>query len=133
MTALIAVLVFLAVPFVAVSTLLALVEHLQNKRDAARDQQIMLTDAIHWELGAVAAPVVTRRRGGWRVSMAVPLDRPADVAALLRVTRGHFAANGNGTGPLEIVLTPARSAASPCAAVKNLAPARGTTNTSLAA
>jgi hypothetical protein len=49
------------------------------------------------------------------------------------VIRGHFAANGNGTGPLEIVLTPARSAVSPCAAVKSLAPARGTTNTPLAA
>lgn len=133
MTALIAALVMLAFPFFAVRALLSIAEHVQNRRDAERDRQIMLTDAIHWELGAVAAPVVTRRRGGWRVSMAVPLDRPADVAALLRVTQSHFAANDSGRGPLEIVLTPARSTASPCAAVKSLAPARGTTNTPLAA
>ncbi len=67
----------------------------------------MLTDAIHWELGAVAAPVVSRRPGGgWRVSMAVPIDRPAVVAALLRVTERHFAAE-KAAERLEIVLRPA--------------------------
>lgn len=132
MTVMIAVLVMLVFPFVAVRAVLALVERLQDRRDSQRDQQIMLTDAIHWELGAVAAPVVTRRRGGWRVSMAVPLERPAEVAALLQVTQSHFNANDQGPEQLEIVLTPTRSAASPCA-VKSLMPARGTTNTPLAA
>jgi len=132
MTVIIAVLVMLAVPFAAVSALLAIVERLQDRRDSQRDRQITLTDAIHWELGAAAAPVVSRRRGGWRVSMAVPLDRPAEVAALLRVTQSHFAASDKGSGPLEILLTPTRPAASP-SAVKSLAPARGTTNRPLAA
>ena len=132
MTALMAALVLVAIPFVGVGALLKVAERLQNRRDAERDRQIMLTDAIHWELGAVAAPVVSRRRGGWRVSMAVPFDRPAEVAALLRVTQSHFSANENGTEALEIVLAPTRSAVSP-RAVKSLPPARDTTNTPLAA
>jgi hypothetical protein len=133
MTALVAALLMVAIPFVAVNALLVLVERLQNRRDSERDRQIMLTDAIHWELGAAAAPVVSRRRGGgWRVFMAVSLDRPAEVAALLRVTQRHFSADGDGTESLEIVLTPTRSVVSACA-VKNLAPARSATNTQLAA
>jgi hypothetical protein len=133
MTALVAALVMVAVPFVAVSALLALAERLQNRRDSERDRQIMLTDAIHFELGAAAAPVVSRRlSGGWRVFMAVPLDRPAEVAAILRVTQLHFSADEEGTESLEIVLTPTRSVGAPCA-VQSLAPARGATNTPLAA
>jgi len=106
MTALIAILVIAVIPFVAVSALLKLVEQLQDRRDLQRDRQIMLTDAIHWELGAVAAPVVSRRPGGgWRVSMAVPIDRPAVVATLLRLTARHFAAE-KAAERLEIVLRP---------------------------
>ena len=106
MTTLVAVLVIVAIPFLAVSALLKFVERRQDRRDLQRDQQIMLTDAIHWELGAVAAPVVSRRPGGgWRVSMAVPLDRPAVVATLLRVTAHHFAAE-KAAERLEIVLRP---------------------------
>jgi len=107
MTALVAIFLIAAIPFLVVSALLRLVERLQDRRDLQRDQQIMLTDAIHWELGAVAAPVVSRRPGGgWRVSMAVPIDRPAVVAALLRVTERHFAAE-KAAERLEIVLRPA--------------------------
>jgi hypothetical protein len=106
MTTLIAIFVIVAIPFVAVSALLRFVERRQDRRDLQRDQQIMLTDAIHWELGAVAAPVVRRRPGGgWRVSMAVPIDRPAVVASLLRVTARHFAAE-KAAERLEIVLRP---------------------------
>ena len=107
MTALVAILLIAAIPFVVVSALLRLVERRQDRRDLQRDQQIMLTDAIHWELGAVAAPVVSRRRGGgWRVSMTVPIDQPAVVSALLRVTERHFAAE-KAVERLEIVLRPA--------------------------
>ena len=132
MTTLIAALVMIAIPFVAVSVVLTVVERLQNHRDSEHDRQIMLTDAIHWELGPVAAPVVSRSRGGWRVLMAVPFDRPTEVAALLRVTQRHFSETENGSEPLEIVLTPNRLVAS-ARPVKSLAPARGTTNTPLAA
>jgi hypothetical protein len=107
MTALVAILLIAAIPFAVVSGLLRLVERLQDRRDLQRDQQIMLTDAIHWELGAVAAPVVSRRPGGgWRVSMTVPIDRPEVVAALVRVTERHFAAE-KAAERLEIVLRPA--------------------------
>ena len=113
MTTLVAVFVIAAIPFLVVSALLKLAERLQDRRDLQRDQQIMLTDAIHWELGAVAAPVVSRRRdGGWRVSMAVPIDRPAVVAALLRVTARHFAVE-KAAERLEIVLRPDTSSVRP--------------------
>jgi len=106
MTALVAVLLIAAIPFAVVSALLRLVERRQDRRDLQRDQQIMLTDAIHWELGAAAAPVVSRRPGGgWRVSMTVPIDRPEVVAALVRVTERHFATE-NAAERLEIVLRP---------------------------
>jgi hypothetical protein len=106
MTALVAMFALAAIPFAVVSALLRLAERLQDRRDFQRYQQIRLTDAIHWELGAVAAPVVSRRPGGgWRVSMAVPIERPAEVAALLRVTARHFATE-QAAERLEIVLRP---------------------------
>ena len=106
MTVLLAALVIVAIPFLAVSALLKLSERLQDRRDFERDRQIELTDAIHWELGAVAAPVVRRRRGGgWRVSMAIPLDRSGEVAALVGLVQKHFGA-GPAAERLEIVLTP---------------------------
>ena len=106
MTALLTALVVLAIPFLAVSALLVLAERREDRRQLARDRQIALTDAIHWELGAVVAPTVTRRPGGgWRVSIAVPLERPAVVADILRVTACHFAAEKTAER-LEIMLTP---------------------------
>ncbi|HYB43692.1 MAG TPA: hypothetical protein VEL75_18080 [Candidatus Methylomirabilis sp.] len=93
----------------AVGALLALVERREDRRQAARDRQIALTDAIHWDLGAIAAPTVTRRfRGVWRVSVAVPLEKPAVVAAILGVTARHFAVE-RAAERLEIVLTPSAS------------------------
>jgi len=107
MTILLVALVIVAIPFLAVSGLLKLSEHYQDRRERERDRQIELTDAIHWELGAIAAPVVRQRfGGGWRVSMAIPLDRSAEVAALVSLTAKHFKAVP-ATERLEIVLTPA--------------------------
>jgi hypothetical protein len=113
MTALLAALVVLAIPFLVVTALLKLTERREDHRQLARDRQIALTDAIHWTLGAVAAPTVTRRLGGgWRVSIAVPLERPAVVAAILRVTACHFAVEETAER-LEIVLTPTSSLSRP--------------------
>ena len=76
MTILLTALVVLAIPCLAVSALLKFVERREDRRQLTRDRQIALVDAIHFELGAAAAPTVTRRRGGvWRVSMTVPLER----------------------------------------------------------
>jgi hypothetical protein len=106
MTVLLAAFVIVAIPFLAVSALLKLSERVQDRRDLERDRQIQLTDAIHWELGAIAAPVVRRRRGGgWRVSMAIPLDKSGEVAALVSLVQKHFGA-GPAAERLEIVLTP---------------------------
>jgi hypothetical protein len=44
-------------PFAAVVGLLWLARMIREKRDADGARQIILTDAIHRELGAVAAPV----------------------------------------------------------------------------
>jgi hypothetical protein len=94
-------------PFLVVIALLRLADSVSARRDARHTRQIALTDAIHRELGAVAAPVVSRRPGGgWLVSMAVPLDRPGTTAAIVRITERMFARDG-GVDPLRILLTPA--------------------------
>lgn len=109
MTALVAMVAIAAIPFAVVSALLRLAERLEDRRELTLHRQIELTDAIHWELGAVAAPVVRRRLSGdWLVSMKVPLDRPALVASILQVTERYFAASP-AAERFEIILTPDRS------------------------
>jgi len=107
-----------ASPLGVIVGLLRLTEGIARRREASFARQIALTDAIHRELGAAAAPTVRRQlRGGWLVSMMVPLDRPRTVAALVRITERTFAsAAGPAAKRLRIVLTP--QAPSP-------APARG--------
>jgi len=95
-------------PFAAIIGLLRLAEHVSRRRELSRERQVLLTDAIHRELGAAAAPDVRQGRGGeWLVTMRVPLDRPGTVAALLGITQRTFAArDGAGTPRLRISLTP---------------------------
>ena len=113
MSVLLAALATIAIPFLAVSALLRFSERLQDRQEMARERQIELTDAIHWELGAVAAPVVRHRLfGGWRVSMAIPLDRVGEVGAVVRLTAKLFR---SAAEPLEIVLRPAARSAQPVA------------------
>jgi hypothetical protein len=95
-------------PAAVVLALLMLARRVERGRAEAITRQIQLTDAIHRELGAVVAPFVTRgRRGRWRVSIAVPLERPALVGAVLGVVRGAF------PGRFDLVLTPRESPARP--------------------
>jgi hypothetical protein len=132
MTALLAALVIVAIPFLAVSALLKLSEHLQDRRELERDRQIELTDAIHWELGAIAAHVVRRQLGGgWRVSMAIPMDRATEVAALVHLTAKHFSGD-TAAANFEIVLRPATWNVRPLGAQPQ-APRQVTTNRPLAA
>ena len=94
-------------PFLVVIALLRVADVVSARREASLARQIALTNAIHRELGAVAAPVVSRRPGGgWLVSMAVPLDRPGTTAAIVRITERMFART-DGVDPLRILLTPA--------------------------
>jgi len=108
MQTLLQVVMVVLVPAAAVLALVTLARRVERARAEAVTRQIQLTDAIHRELGAVVAPFVTRgRRGRWRVSMAVPLDRPALVGAVLDVVRGAF------PGRFDLVLTPRESPARP--------------------
>lgn len=96
----------LALPFAVIGGLLSLTSRARERRERGIDRQIALTDAIHRELGAAAAPEVTLGpRGGWIVRMAVPLHHPALVASLARITHDLFARlDRPGTASLELVL-----------------------------
>jgi hypothetical protein len=80
------------VPFLAIAGLLALSEHLRRREEVRVNRQIAVTDALHRELGAVAAPEVRRDwLGGWTVSVAVPFDQEDTVAAVARIVHDFFA------------------------------------------
>jgi hypothetical protein len=101
LTALAAVAVGLA-PFAAVLALLALSARWQRRRREGTARQVAITEAIHRELGAVAAPVVVKRPWGpWRVLIPVPFDRPALVARILAVTHRTLPPS---PAPVQIVL-----------------------------
>lgn len=90
-------------PFAIVLVLLAWSERRERRRRAVHGRQIALTDCIHERLGAVAAPVVRRRRGVWYVALAVPFDRPAVIEAIVAIVLETFAAHERRS--LHIVLT----------------------------
>jgi hypothetical protein len=96
------------IPFVAVAGLLWLARTLRARREAAIVRQIALTDAIHRELGAAAAPEVRRSwTRGWIVSVALPLHREGLVGAVGRITHDVFARlDGSGGSRLRLVLIP---------------------------
>ena len=95
-----------AVPVVGIIGLLWLSERLRARREVGRRLQISVTDAVHGALGAVAAPVVTRRPGGgWRIQMRVPPGRSDLAAELVRVTEEVLERAAPASGrPYEIVL-----------------------------
>jgi hypothetical protein len=100
---------FALLPFAAMIALLRVIDVVARRREVRVARQIALTDAIHAELGAVAAPVVRRRfGGGWLVRMAAPLERPGTTAALVRIAERQFAFDA-GTRRLRIVLAPAEA------------------------
>ena len=69
-------------------------------------RQIELTDAIHAEHGAAAAPFVTKVAfGPWRVRYAMP-SGAAPIDRLVAITRRVLARRG--AADVEIVFTPSR-------------------------
>jgi hypothetical protein len=89
-------------PVLAVLALLALARAAERARDARRERQVVITDAIHRELGAVVAPVVEAGvLGPWRLRIAVPLDRPALVGRVVAIARDALPDHGRG---VQIVL-----------------------------
>lgn len=96
-------------PLLTVFAVLLFAEWRDKRRNASHAWQIELTDAIHRELGAAAAPVVEAGSGGeWLVKLTVPLDRPALITSLLAITDRVFASRTERDEPrFRIVLTPA--------------------------
>src|ERR1700730_10201607 len=79
------------IPFLAIWGLLRFVRAVERRRDARVARQIMLTDPIHRELGAVAAPNVRRTWSGeWVVSMRLALAREGTVGTLHRINHRPF-------------------------------------------
>jgi hypothetical protein len=92
-------------PFALVTCVAWLVQRLHDVRALRVQRQIVVTDAIHRELGAVVAPVVRKRPWGpWRLELAMPLDRPDVIEAVLRTARRALEPITGGS--FEIVLLP---------------------------
>jgi hypothetical protein len=97
-------LLFWLSPLLAVGALLALAGWRDRRALAATAHQTRLTDALADEIGVVVAPVVERRLGTWRVTVAVPLERPLVVARILWVL--HRTLGRIGCERYEIILSP---------------------------
>jgi hypothetical protein len=91
MQLLVGVLIF-AVLLALLAAPMVLVDRRRHRRHAEIVRQIALTDALHARLGAVVAPVVRRRRRAWQIAVAVPVERPAVVAAVLATVDEVFGA-----------------------------------------
>jgi len=96
------------IPFLAIWGLLRFVGAVERRRDARVARQIALTDAIHRELGAVAAPNVRRTWSGeWVVSMRLALAREGTVGTITRITNDFFRRLDRQDPPrLRVVLLP---------------------------
>jgi hypothetical protein len=96
------------IPFVAVWGLLAVARALERRRQARVFRQIVLTDAIHRELGAAAAPDVHRAWSGeWVVSVRVTLSREDTVGSIARIANDVFRRLDRQEPPrLRVVLIP---------------------------
>jgi hypothetical protein len=102
-------------PVLVVAGMLGLAEWRDRRRAATLTRQVVLTDAITDELGAVVAPVVSHPLGRpWRVAMRVPMDRPAVSASALAIADATM--RRLGAGRYELVLTPTRGGAHPAPA-----------------
>jgi hypothetical protein len=115
----------LAVPILPVAALLVWAAGRDRRRAAVVARQIELTDAISAELGAVVAPVLRRGpRGGWRVDMVVPPDRPALVGRVLEIA--HRVLPERYEMRLVPRAEPVSSRPAPARATLRRGPARGT-------
>jgi hypothetical protein len=96
------------IPFLAVWGLLRIAGAMERRRQGCVSRQIALTDAIHRELGAAAAPQVRRTwRGEWVVSMRLALSRENTVGTIARITGDLFRRlDGRGAPRLRLVLLP---------------------------
>ena len=97
--------VFLAPAALLVGVMLA-VEARQRSRADLAARQIMLTDAVHAELGAIVSPVVEKRAfQPWRVVFALPEGRVREMARLMAITDRVLGARLTPSDELHIVFT----------------------------
>ena len=96
------------IPFLAVWALLRIAGAVERRRQGCVSRQIALTDAIHRELGAAAAPHVRRTWSGeWVVSMRLALSRESTVGTIARITGELFRRlDGREAPRLRLVLLP---------------------------
>jgi len=93
-------------PAASVTALLVLAEWRQRARQRRLVRQVMVTEAIDAELGAIVAPFVRRRFArGWRLEVAVPFDEPALVGRVVALAHAAMQRTDPHASPLEIVLT----------------------------
>jgi hypothetical protein len=101
-----AILAVLLVPVAVLVTVLLAVEARQRARADVVARQIMLTDAVHAELGAFVSPVVEKRAfQPWRVVFPLPEGRVRDMARLMAITDRVVGARLTPSDELQIVFT----------------------------
>jgi hypothetical protein len=101
----------LLLPAAVLVGVLLVVEQRQRAREDVVARQIILTDAIHAELGAVVAPVVEKRAfQPWRVVIALPEERVREMAKLIAITERVFSNRMATSDDVDIVFTRRASA-----------------------
>jgi hypothetical protein len=100
------ILAVLLIPAAALVAVLLAVEARQRARADVVARQIMLTDAVHAELGAFVSPIVQKRAfQPWRVVFALPEGRVREMAPLMAITDRVVRARLTPSEELQIVFT----------------------------
>ena len=96
------------VPAALLTAVLLLSTWRARTRLLAIARQIVVTDAIHGELGAIVSPVVRHRFWSrWQLTIPVPFDDLDTVTHVVRTAYGAFdAPERKKPGRFEIVLSP---------------------------
>ena len=107
-----AIAIVLLGPALGLVGLLRLVEARHRARAEVIARQVMLTDAIHAELGAIVSPVVDKPPfRPWRVTFALLPSRAAEVGRLVSITDHVLGRERVAPSDVQIVFT--RAASSP--------------------
>jgi hypothetical protein len=103
---LVAVAVFLAIPWLIVVGLVRLIDRVERARLEVVRRQMMLTDAIHGEFGAIVAPVLAKRGSGrWRIFMALSPQDLALAGRLTAIAHQVLRATGAADEGIEVVFS----------------------------
>jgi hypothetical protein len=96
----------LVVMLIPVAALLALADARQRARARVVSRQIMVTDAVHAELGAVVAPVVEKHAfRPWRVIFTVPDRGTPEIGRLVAIADRVFRRELHTPEDVHIVFT----------------------------